>query len=81
MVRKVNRPLLLLTLCGTMGIFVGGAAAWADSTTCLKAENPTSQCLTQNPTIKVIEGMGTGLLAGAGAAIGVVWQIKQDEIS
>lgn len=79
MARQINRSLLLITICSTIGVLLGGTTGWADSINCLQAEQPTNQCLTQDPVIKTIEGMGTGLLAGAGAALGAVWQIKRQD--
>lgn len=77
--KKVNRFLLLIVACSATGVVLGGTASWADSTQCLKTDNPTSQCLTQDPLVKTIQGMSTGLIAGAGAAFGVTWQIQQKD--
>lgn len=74
--RKIDRLPLAIILCSLFGIIFGATASQAEMNQCLSAENPSSQCLTQNPTIKRIEGMGMGLFAGAGAAIGATWQTK-----
>jgi len=77
--RKLNRVILLIVACSATGVVLGGTASWADSNQCLQAKNVTSECLTQDPSLKTLQGMSTGLIAGAGAALGAIWQIKQDE--
>jgi len=77
--RKANRLILLIVTCSATGVILGGTASWADSSQCLQAKSVTSECLTQDPVMKTIQGMSTGLIAGAGAALGATWQIKQDE--
>lgn len=76
---KQNRFIFLIVACSAVGVVLGGASSWADSHMCLQASTPTSECLTQDPLLKTIEGMGSGLLAGAGAAVGVTWQLKQQQ--
>lgn len=76
---QTKRLLLLVVCCCAIGIIFGGVISWTQSTSCLQASNVTSRCLTQNPTEKIIQGMGTGLGAGAGAAFGVAWQFKQKD--
>ncbi|MCU0523876.1 MAG: hypothetical protein MUF72_03515 [Elainella sp. Prado103] len=71
--RKIDRTPLVIALCSLLGIGFGATASQAEMNHCLSAEHPTSQCLTQNPTMKRLEGMGMGLFAGAGAAIGATW--------
>jgi hypothetical protein len=77
--RKFNRVILLIVACSATGVVLGGTASWADSNQCLQAKNVTSECLTQDPSLKTLQGMSTGLIAGAGAALGAIWQIKQDD--
>jgi hypothetical protein len=79
MERKTKRLLLLIISCSVTGVILGGTASWAESTICLQADTVTSECLTQNPINKTIEGMSTGLLAGAGAAFGAAWQLRREE--
>jgi len=43
----------------------------------LNAKTVTSECLTQDPLQKQIEGMSVGLFVGVGAAIGATWQQRQ----
>lgn len=77
--RKNYRSFILLVLlCSATGVIVGGTASWAESNQCLQAEVPTNQCLTQEPAVRTIEGMLTGLIAGAGAAMGAAWQQKRE---
>ncbi len=77
--RKVNRFFLYIVACSAIGVVLGGTASWAQSNQCWQAENTTSQCLTEDPVLKTIQGMSTGLIAGAGAALGATWQMKRDE--
>jgi len=77
--RKTKRLLLLVASCSVAGVVLGGTASWAESNICLQADNVTSECLTQNPIQKTVEGMSTGLLAGAGAAFGVAWNVRHED--
>jgi len=43
---------------------------------CLVADSPTNACLTADPTTETVEGMSMGLVAGAGAAAGALWQLR-----
>jgi hypothetical protein len=74
--RKIDRVPLTILLCSVLGVILGATATQAEMNQCLTVENPTNQCLTQNPTTKRVEGMAMGLFAGAGAAIGATWRIK-----
>lgn len=77
--RKTKRLLLLVVSCSAAGVVLGGTASWAESNQCLQATNVTSECLTQNPAIKTLQGMSTGLIAGAGAAFGAAWQLRHED--
>ena len=77
--RKTKRLLLLIVSCSVTGVVLGGTSSWAESTICLEADNVTSECLTQNPINKTIEGMSTGLLAGVGAAFSALWQLRRED--
>ncbi|MEH2423429.1 MAG: hypothetical protein V7K48_21710 [Nostoc sp.] len=79
MVRKTQRLLLLVVSCSITGVILGGTAGWAESSLCLEGNKVTSECLTQAPIQKTIQGMSTGLLAGAGAAFGAVWQLRRED--
>lgn len=74
--RKIDRVPLTIVLCSVLGVFLGATASQAEMNQCLSVDNPTDQCLTQNPVQKRFEGMAMGLFAGAGAAIGATWQMK-----
>ncbi|NJO78807.1 MAG: hypothetical protein HC827_09940 [Cyanobacteria bacterium RM1_2_2] len=74
--RKINRIPLTIILCSVLGVIFGATASQAEMNQCLTEENPTNQCLMQNPVKKRIEGMGMGLFAGAGAAVGATWRMK-----
>ena len=77
--RKTKRLLLLVVFCSLTGVILGGTTSWAESNMCLEAKTVTSDCLTQDPIQKTIQGMSTGLVAGAGAACGVAWQLRQQD--
>lgn len=76
--RKNQRFLLLVLLCSATGVIVGGTASWAESNQCMQANIVTDQCLKQSPIANTVEGMATGLIAGAGAAVSVAWQHKSE---
>jgi hypothetical protein len=75
--RNTRRLLLVVATCSLTGIVLGGTASRAQIHQCQMSQSPSSECLTTDHTTKVIEGMGAGLVAGAGAAIGVTWQAWQ----
>jgi len=76
--RKKSRAFLIMVLvCSTAGVVLGGTSSWAESNRCMQAEVLTKDCVTKSPVVKTIEGMGVGLLAGVGAAIGATWQARQ----
>lgn len=77
--RKTKRLLLLIASCSLTGVILGGTASWAESNLCLQADKVTSDCVTQDPIQKTIEGMSTGLVAGAGAALGVAWNLRHQD--
>lgn len=77
--RKTNRFLLLIVSCSVTGVILGGTASWADSNQCLQANTITNECLTQDPVIKTVQGMSTGLIAGAGAALGAAWHLRHED--
>ncbi|MBG1267376.1 hypothetical protein [Nostoc sp. WHI] len=79
MVIKNQRLLLLVVSCSITGVILGGTASWAESNTCLQDSKVTNECLTQDPIQKTIQGMSTGLLAGAGAACGAAWHLRHED--
>ncbi|HLP92175.1 MAG TPA: hypothetical protein VK184_26740 [Nostocaceae cyanobacterium] len=74
--RNINRLLLLVISCSTVGVILGGTAGWAESNLCWRGNNVSNECITQSTTYKTVKGMGTGMLAGMGAAFGAVWNIR-----
>ena len=76
---KINRLLLFIVACSVTGVILGGTASQAQIDRCQSVETVTSECLTQDPLLKTLEGMSVGLFAGAGAAIGATWQMWQKE--
>ncbi|MBE9126477.1 MULTISPECIES: hypothetical protein [unclassified Coleofasciculus] len=77
--RKINRLLIFVVSCSVVGLAVGATASQAELERCLDSPTPTSHCLTEDPLLKKVEGMGIGLLAGAGAAFGATWQLWQNQ--
>jgi len=77
--RKAKRLWLLVVSCSATGVILGGTASWAESNQCLQARIVTSECLTQEPVANTIQGMSTGLIAGAGAAFGAAWQLRHED--
>ncbi len=77
--RKIKRLLLLVVSCSAAGVILGGTASWAESNQCLEASSITSECLTQEPLTKTLQGMSTGLIAGAAAAFGAAWQLRHED--
>jgi len=76
---KTKRLLLLILSCSATGVILGGTASWAQTNQCLKANTVTNECLTQDTITKTVEGMSTGLIAGAGAAFGAAWQLRHED--
>lgn len=70
---------LVVASCGVMGLILGATNSQAAMAECLNAKTVTSECLTQNPLQKQVEGMSMGLFVGVGAAIGATWQQRQRE--
>lgn len=77
--RKTKRLTLLIVSCSAAGVILGGTSSWAESKQCLQANHVTSDCLTQNSVMKTLQGMSTGLIAGAGAAFGAAWQLRNED--
>jgi hypothetical protein len=77
--RKTKRLLLLVCSCSLAGVILGGTSSWAQSNSCLQSQTVTSDCLTQDPIQRTIQGMATGLVAGAGAAAGVAWNLRHED--
>lgn len=77
--RKTKRLFLLVCSCSLAGVILGGTSSWAESNSCLQSQTVTSDCLTQDPIQRTIQGMATGLVAGAGAAAGVAWNLRHED--
>lgn len=70
---------LTIAVCSIAGVVLGGTTSRAAANQCFENSVVSSECLTQDPTTKTVQGMGAGLLAGAGAAIGATWQLWMKE--
>jgi len=79
MVIKNKRLALLVVSCSAVGVILGGSASWADSNQCWQSQEVTNDCLTQDPLVKTMQGMSTGLIAGFTAAVAAGWQIKHEK--
>lgn len=78
-IKGPKRFWVLVTLCGLSGIILGATTSQAAIDQCLTDDTPSSECLTQDPIEKKIEGISMGLMAGVSAAIGAAWNIKHKE--
>lgn len=77
--RKAHRLFLYVALCSIAGVILGGTASRAEINQCLTDETPSNECLTESPITKTLEGMSAGLVAGAGAAVGIALQLRQKD--
>lgn len=77
MARTFNRFYLYIAACSVAGVILGGTTSRAELAQCQSAATPSLECLTTHPTQKTLEGMAFGLLAGAGAAVGATWQMRE----
>jgi hypothetical protein len=77
--RKSSRLCFLVAACSLTGVILGGTASRAEINQCLISDNPANHCLVEDPITKTIEGMSMGLVAGAGAAVGAVWQVRHQD--
>ncbi len=75
MVRKAPRLFMFVLACSAVGVILGGTASQAEINQCQAADTPSSECLTQDPMFKTLEGMSVWLVAGAGAALGATFDI------
>ena len=75
----MTRFCLLVALCSLTGLVLGGTANRAEMQQCLVSDSPTDACLTADPATKTVEGMGMGIVAGAGAAIGAFLQLRPND--
>jgi len=74
--KKDRRFLILVSVCSVAGVALGGTAGWAESNQCFQAELPSSECLSETPRTKTLEGMVFGLVAGVGSACGAAWNFR-----
>lgn len=75
--KKDHSFLIMVLVCSTAGAVLFGTASWAESNSCLQDEALTPECLTKNPATKTLEGVGLGLVAGVGAAVGATWNARR----
>jgi hypothetical protein len=71
---KPSRLYFYVFCCSVMGVVLGATASQAEINECMTSSAVDNSCLTKSPIVKKLEGMGMGLFAGAGAAIGSTWK-------
>ncbi len=75
-----QRFALILLLCSAAGVIFGATTSQAALQECLTSNNPSNKCLTQDPVLNQVEGMGMGLFVGIGAALGATWNLWRRQI-
>ena len=75
MYKKNNRLLLIIVICSLLGVLLGGAASYSETIQCLNAQTPSNSCLSQDPYLKTLQGISSGLIAGIAAALGATWHL------
>jgi len=79
--RNNHRFFLLMAACSVTGIALGGISGREEFHRCQSASIPSEECLMQEPTAKIVEGMSAGLIAGTGAAIAISWRLDSSKSS
>lgn len=79
MTTNTQRLFFLITTCSLLGLGLGAVSSQAEVPQCFATEHPTDDCFTQVPGVKILEGLGQGLLAGTFAAIGASWKILVED--
>lgn len=77
--RNTSRHIIFISTCAALGIIVGGMTSRIELNSCLAQSSPSPSCLLQDPTVKTVEGMSFGLLAGIGSAVSIAWQVWREE--
>jgi hypothetical protein len=79
MTTNTQRLFFLIATCSLLGLGLGAVSSQAEVPQCFGTDHPTDGCFTQSPGLKMLEGMGQGLLAGTFAAIGASWKILKED--
>lgn len=64
-----NRAIWRVTLGIACGILLGGVASSVENQACTKSEAPPAYCLTEEPQVRVVNGMMGGAFASGGALL------------
>ncbi|NJR38356.1 MAG: hypothetical protein HC781_05300 [Leptolyngbyaceae cyanobacterium CSU_1_4] len=80
MTTNTQRLIFLIATCSLLGVGLGAVSSQAEVPQCFATEQPTDECFTQDPGLKMLEGIGQGVLAGTFAAIGASWKILKEDI-
>ena len=78
MTTNTQRLFFLIATCSLLGLGLGAVSSQTKVNQCFATAHPTDNCFTQAPGLKMLEGMGQGLLAGTFAAIGASWKVLKE---
>ncbi|MBW4516269.1 MAG: hypothetical protein KME11_13730 [Timaviella obliquedivisa GSE-PSE-MK23-08B] len=73
-----QRLFFLIATCSLLGLGLSAVSSQAEVPQCFATDHPTDDCFNQAPGLKVLEGVGQGLLAGTLAAIGASWKVLKE---
>jgi hypothetical protein len=73
MTTNSQRLFFLIATCSVLGLGVGAVNGRIESDRC--STRPTDACLTQDSGLRMLAGMGQGLVVGTFAAIGASWKV------
>jgi hypothetical protein len=73
MTTNSQRLFFLIATCSVLGLGVGAVNSRIESDRC--STRPTDACLTQDSGLRMLAGMGQGLVVGTFAAIGASWKV------
>jgi hypothetical protein len=75
MVTNSQRLIFLIATCSLLGLGLGAVNSRIDSDRC--STRLTDDCLAQDSGLKMLAGMGQGLVVGTFAAIGASWKVLE----
>jgi hypothetical protein len=77
MTTNTHRLVFLIAICSVVGLGLGAIDSRMKSDRC--STRPTDDCLTQDSGLKLLAGMGQGLVIGTFAAIGASWKVLRED--